>query len=432
LSNNSYPKKLKKVLWFTNTPSLAANYTNEKVLIGGWIESLEAELSTITDLELGIAFKWSNTGGQQFKIGKTTYYPIKRNLSKNKIKNLINRWSPSINDAENIEQYLEIIKQFKPDIIHIFGTESNFGLIVSKTSIPCIIHIQGNLTVINHKWFSGISKSDVIRYSKKWNLVKGYGLFHTYFVYQLEAEREKDIFQECKLFMGRTDWDRRITLALSPGSKYFHCDEILRKEFYLKQWHPNDSKDYIILTTIRNNIYKGLETIFDCKKILTESMKEINIIWKVVGINADDEITYLIEQKYKDKFHKIDIHLLGSLQVNELLTEMLGANLFIHPSHIDNSPNSVCEAMILGMPLIASAAGGIPSLFVDKKEGLLIQDGDPYALAGAIIELITDRKYAAFLGENARVRAIERHDPDRITKNVLNIYSTILLNSKDL
>jgi glycosyltransferase involved in cell wall biosynthesis len=78
------------------------------------------------------------------------------------------------------------------------------------------------------------------------------------------------------------------------------------------------------------------------------------------------------------------------------------------------------------MPAVATFAGGVSSLLTDKKEGILVQDGDPYSLAGAVAELITERDYANSLGVNARKRAIARHDPDKIVSEVLNIYSSVL------
>ena len=92
---------------------------------------------------------------------------------------------------------------------------------------------------------------------------------------------------------------------------------------------------------------------------------------------------------------------------------MLNANLYVHPSHIENSSNSICEAMLLGMPIIATYAGGTPSILGDKNEGLLVQDGDPYALAKS-------------LGSKARVKSFIRNDKEKIVKDVINIYASIL------
>ncbi len=416
-----------KVLWFANTPSLGANYLNVKGIGGGWIESLEAEINSIPNIILGVVFKWNKPGGaSKFNIGNTQYFPVSISKPQGKTKKLLNRWSHKIEIEENIPQYLEIIRQFTPDIIHIFGSENDFGLVIRKTSVPCIIHIQGNLNVYNHKWFNGISQIDVLRYSRKKLLLMGYGLIHNYYVMKKEAKRERDIFRDCQFFMGRTDWDKRITLALSGSSQYFHCDEMIRKPFYQHRWEHKKTKEYVIFTTIRNNIYKGLETIFESMNLLQEKRKELNFIWKIAGISSKDEISNIVERKFNLTFTDLGIQLLGPLQESQLIIEMLGADLFVHPSHIDNSPNSVCEAMLLGMPIISSNAGGIPSLMSDKKEGLLVQNGDPFALTGAILELSSDRNLAYSLGENARIKAIDRHKPEKIVNNLLQIYTSII------
>jgi glycosyltransferase involved in cell wall biosynthesis len=276
-------------------------------------------------------------------------------------------------------------------------------------------------------WYSGLTAVDILKYSKKWSLIKGFGLYHNYWINKKEATRERKIFQQAKFFMGRTDWDKRITSILSPNSKYFHCDEMIRPEFYSHEWAPKEGKtSYILMTTIRNNIYKGLENIFECKRILDEINAECKIVWKIAGINETDEISYLVKRKYRASFDENGIQLLGPLQEGELINEMLEADIFIHPSHIDNSPNSLCEAMLLGMPVIATFAGGIPSIVENKKEGLLVQDGDPYALAGAIMELKKKRDYANHLRTNARSRALRRHDPKKIVNDLINIYSSII------
>lgn len=419
------------MLWFTNTPSLSADYLKNKSVGGGWIGSLEAELSDVPSIQLGISFNLDRDV-KPFTLNKTEYYPVYIVPPKGKIKNLINRWAKPIQNEKDIQPYLDIIQKFKPDVIHIFGTEGVFGLIISKTDIPCIIHLQGNLIICDQKWYSGLTAVDVLRYSKKWRLIKGFGLFHDYLINKKAANRERTIFRQCKYFMGRTDWDRRITSVLSPGSKYFHCDEMIRPKFYSHQWKEGRGHTkYIVLSTIRANIYKGLETVFECKKILNEMNLSDTISWNIAGIDETGEITYLLERKYGSTFRENGIHLLGSLQEQELISEMTDADAFIHPSHIDNSPNSLCEAMLLGMPVVATFAGGIPSILENKKEGLLVQDGDPYALAGAILELKNNSNYAKELGMNARAKALTRHNSEKIVNELLNIYSSLTVGGGD-
>ena len=99
--------------------------------------------------------------------------------------------------------------------------------------------------------------------------------------------------------------------------------------------------------------------------------------------------------------------------------------MYISTSHIENSPNSLCEAQILGMPCIATDAGGTVSLIDDNKEGIVIQDGDPFVMAGAIVEMINNYKKAIVYGENGRKTALERHNPQKITQDLLNIYNSL-------
>jgi glycosyltransferase involved in cell wall biosynthesis len=412
-----------RVLWLSN---IQTSVTNNGVGCS-WVGSLENELSQKTDIQLGISFNTNQPDTSEFSIGNTKYFPLKRKRVSNSYVRLLNRFAHKIEKEDRIESYYEVIKKFHPDLIHIFGSEGDYGLIAEKTSVPCILHIQGNLTIIDKKWYSGFTPAEIFKYSDKSLLIKGYGLFHDYLAFNKMVIREQRILKSCRNFMGRTDWDRRITSILSPGSKYFHCDEIMRPSFYSQKWElKSGKKNIVIFSTFKNSIYKGLETVFECKRILDQNFPELIIEWNIAGIRHTDEICTLVERKFNGSIKDLGVNLLGPLQEENLVNEMLKADMFVHASHIENSPNSVCEAMLLGMPVIATYAGGTASMLTDMKEGLLIQDGDPYSLGGAIIELIQNRDFAKNLGDNARVRGISRNDPQKIVNDILNIYSSVV------
>jgi glycosyltransferase involved in cell wall biosynthesis len=59
-------------------------------------------------------------------------------------------------------------------------------------------------------------------------------------------------------------------------------------------------------------------------------------------------------------------------------------------------------------------------------EGILVQEGEPYSFAGAIVELTNNYEKAKQLGYNARIKALERHQPNDILKNLLKIYDKII------
>ena len=86
--------------------------------------------------------------------------------------------------------------------------------------------------------------------------------------------------------------------------------------------------------------------------------------------------------------------------------------------------------MILGMPVISSFAGGTSSLIENDKDGILIQDGDPWVLAGSIKECFENYEEFIKFGRYARKKALVRHDQNSIAKNLIGIYKSILYYTK--
>jgi glycosyltransferase involved in cell wall biosynthesis len=225
--------------------------------------------------------------------------------------------------------------------------------------------------------------------------------------------------------MGRTDWDRRVCSVLSPASTYYHCEEIIRDTFFKQQWSQSVQKEKVLFSTIQPNIYKGLETVLETA-VLLKKILPFSFVWKIAGISPEHSIVKMFERKKGARFSENGVELCGSLGLEALVEHELKADLFIHPSHIDNSPNSVCEAMLLGLPVIATASGGTGSLLNDGEEGILIQDGDPFAMAGAISELLENTEKATAMGIAARKRAMLRHDPVKVSATLFDTYRLIL------
>lgn len=424
------PEKKLKVLWFTNTPANADEYFNSELKgTGGWIKSLNQLMQH--EVELHIAFHNGNINNEPFQYQETKYYPIQ--VYKNKYQKKIYKSFNKVIDDDLLLKYLDVINQIKPDIIHIHGTENSFGNIIDKTDIPVIISIQGNLTVYHHKYLSGFGK-EYLKVAKRdignpKSMLSPQRFINVYNEFRINAKRERDFLRNTKYIIGRTDWDRRITRILAPESSYFHNDEILRDSFYNKKWiAPEQNKKLIIHTTNGNNIYKGFETL--CHALSLLNRMGINCEWRVAGIKEDDLIVKITKKKLKIDFPERGLVLLGSLNENELVDRLLEAHMYVMVSHIENSPNNLCEAMMLGMPCISTFVGGTGSLIKDKENGILIQDGDPWAMAGAILELKNDKNKIKIYGENAKETAAKRHDKENIIKDLVEIYTSIISKAK--
>ncbi|MEE1317329.1 MAG: glycosyltransferase, partial [Prevotella sp.] len=378
-------------------------------------------------IELHIAFYWHDDI-QPFEYEGIHYYPIYRKGIGSKLQRVIQRFRTLYfikTEIVEIERCKKIIDIVKPDIVHIHGTEENFGLVCQGIQYPHVISIQGLLSSIKYKLFSGYTKEQIKKYEPYLYKLLFSGVEYMEKMFQRNSLRELMIIRNCDNIIGRTKWDYDCTLAMNPHRKYYHCDELIRTEFHEHQWTSRNCRKTIHLaTTISSGIYKGFETIF-----LTASQLKtigVDIVWNIIGVSSDDNTVKSTEKLLGINHKDINIKLRGRKDAAEIIEILKETDIYIQASHIENSPNNVCEAMLLGMPIIATMAGGTSSLLADNKEGYLIQDGDPYSMVGAILHCIDNYEEAVNFGANARNTATERHNREKVMARIINIYKEII------
>lgn len=411
-----------RVLWFCHTPANAAGYFERDTTRGGWLQTLNQELEERVDLHVAFPNPY---GPGEFRYGDTTYHSImpkawRLRVLLNSVLNVgIERYDTGL--------YLEIIERVKPDLVHIHGTESGHINILDNTDIPVLVSFQGIATVIFSKYGACFTSNQLGR-----TFLSGFSLaslmpktYHTQKRhFRRRMEREYAQLHAAQYVAGRTAWDRRLASVLCPGAAYFTENRILRRPFYENEWRPNESKQLLIHSTTGRAPYKGLETI--CESLFELNKLGLDVRWNVVGIGQRDPIVRLVKRKLGDRFPDKGLNLLGSISADELMQTMLKSNIYVTASHIENSPNNLAEALIMGMPCIATHAGGTSSYLKDGENGILIQDGDPWALAGSILELSKSREQALLFSRNARAEAMKRHNRDSIVRDIVGTYEHIL------
>ncbi len=390
-----------------------------------WIDAMLDGLVKYEKIKIALAFPVNSKVIQKGQDKQIQIYGLpdvrERNIFRKAYANLTHA-PESISKNDFIP---EVINDFSPDIIQIFGSENPFGLIISQQEKPVIIHIQGFLTIWHKKWFTGISKLDQLRYARLKDLLLMHGVLNEFYTFGKRAEREREILKKCRYFIGRTGFDKRINALLSPDSTYFHCEEFIRKEFFETQWEKPLGKVVKCISILKGTSYKGIDLLVEAFSILKE-YTSYSFEIRICGVSEKEDIIGIIKKRFKREFNKIDIKFLGKLSTDKLIEELIDSNFYINPSYIENSPNSICEAMVLGMPVISTNVGGISSLITDEVDGLLVQEREPYSMAGAIIELVNDYSFATSLGKNARKRSMQRHNPTAIADRLIEIYDAIL------
>lgn len=404
-----------RVLWFSITPSLF-NPKSTSFNGGGWIASLEQIVRKIPEIYLGVAFMFPNSDFKYEKDG-VTYYTIQpQHLG---LLQRIRGKKPSYSS-----DFHRIIEDFKPDLIQIFGSENHFGEICNLTQIPTVIHMQGSLPPYHNALFPpGINTYDFL-FTGGLKPMRRYVGLRSNRAFRKNAEMEIRTLQSCKNFMGRTEWDKNVVKLHNPDARYFHCEEALRDSFMNsgKQWNPHrNGGKFRIISVSSSPWYKGADLILKTAKLLKQ-FGNLDFEWDVYGVN---EVAFF-EHKFDIKAEEVNVNIKGVASKDQLVEALINSDCYVHASYIDNSPNSLCEAQYLGVPVLATFVGGIPSMVKDGEDGILFPANDPYTLASLLKQIAEDNELAKSLSEKARKRAIERHNPEAIGQTLLSIYKDIL------
>ena len=122
----------------------------------------------------------------------------------------------------------------------------------------------------------------------------------------------------------------------------------------------------------------------------------------------------------------LPVDVLGPLPPAQVAAHLRAAAAAVLPAlWWENCPMAVLEAAAQGVPVVASAVGGIPELVEHDTTGLLVPPGDVAALAGALTRLVERPDDAARMGRAAWARARQRHDPQAHVAALLGAYAEV-------
>ena len=169
----------------------------------------------------------------------------------------------------------------------------------------------------------------------------------------------------------------------------------------------------VFVSTISGPLYKGHDMILKTARMLKDSGL-FGFEWRVYGVG---DIRFA-ERKTGICAEDVGVRPMGVATAEELREALLHGSVYVHPSFIDNSPNSVCEAQVLGVPVVATNVGGVSSLFSPDKAGCLVPANDPLMAASRIVEALASPE--SFRSD--RAACLARHDPRTIAANLVGIW----------
>lgn len=424
-----------KVLWICNVPipKIASLIGVKTPNICGWLSGFADVLENHPEIELHVCFpllglKEMKSG----KIGNIYYYAF----NQPKVWNVL-----PVEDQVHVSKAMErhirkIIEEVKPDILHSFGTEYPHSLVAVKAfNRPerTVVNIQGLTSFYWMHYNLGIPYLEMKRFAIS-NIARG-NLLSQAKKMRKRGEIEIQTLQHTGHVIGRTDWDRACTVQINPNVVYHFCNESLRESFYRGSWSFDSCEIHSIFMSQASYPIKGLHFMLRALPEVIRVYPDTHLYIAGNDPTKSNSLYAKLKMSSYAKYIKRIIHendleehitFTGPLTEQQMKKRFLKSNVFVSPSTIENSPNSLGEAMLLGVPCISSDVGGVKNLMKHGTEGFIYQADAPYMLSYYLKEMFADSDLAKELGRNAQNHARLTHDRENNIRTLIAIYKTIV------
>lgn len=419
------------VLWITNfvLPQIAERVNCTAGVNEGWLAGLCDVILKQQEVVLGVCFP--NKSKISGKINDQLFFYSYEPEGKN------GRYVKSQEAA-----FERIYNDFHPDVIHIMGSEFPHALAAVNASIKkelidnTVLSIQGLVSVYCNYFYEGVPLRTILCPTVK-DIIKGTALCIEKKRFSRRGKYEIETISKLNNIIGRTDWDYACAKEINNNIRYFFNNETLRKEFYQDElWNYNICEKHSIFISQATMPFKGFHTFLVAAGLVKRRYPDMKIyvasnVNYLKRVNSWSQTrsayTNLIIKLTKKYNLEDSIVFCGALSAEKMKERYLKSNVFVLPSAIENSPNSLGEAMILGVPIVTSDVGGIMSMITHEREGFVCQYNAPYMFAHYIMRIFEEGEKASLCGMKAREHARSTHDGQRNYNALLRIYGEISL-----
>ncbi len=416
-----------RILWSVNL--IPANVSNvldlSSEVLGGWVEAMSSQLNTYSDIELAVACKCDEN--------------INFNLSVNGVKFYSLPYSSKTSANILEKKCTKIIEDFKPDVIHIEGTEFLHAKAMlaaaDNLNIPAVASMQGILNG-QYNYQCGDLQIDDMMFSCSLTNVFAAWILHLRKTrwFKPRMKTEKEVISKAKYILGRTTWDRAHSYALNKFAKYYSCPRNLRTPFYEYNWNIENIERHSIYIGNSYSALKGFHFLVQAVALLKDEYPDMKIY--VAGYKpyeSNDNRSFL-KKGYAAYLKKlindlnVNDHIIftGPLKADDVADKLSKVNVYTLCSAVENSPNTLGEAMLVGTPCIAAYVGGVSDMAEDGKEALFYRNNDAALLAWCIKQIFDNDELALKLSENGKAKAHITHDVVKNAATLRDVYIDIL------
>jgi glycosyltransferase involved in cell wall biosynthesis len=334
-----------------------------------------------------------------------------------------------------VKSILEVAEAFSPDLVHIWGTESFWGLLTARGLLryPALLEMQGLKGQIAKVYLGGLTLSERWGCLGPKEILKRRTMFADRRDFSRWRVREEEMIRGHRFVDVQSLWVEAQVRAANRTVRTFSTDLALRQPFYgTKAWRPA-LRSNVFCSVAYTSAFKGLHVAVRALHLLQGRLPEARL--RIAGVHPrsglrQDGYTRWLDRQIRDLDLEDSVDWLGSLNAEQIVQELQGAAVAVIPSFMENCCTSMQEAMAVGTPVVASQAGGMPSLGQDGHSCLFFPPGDEALCAYQMERVMTDGDLALRLSWASRSLAEVRNDRQRIVQRQLEIYEQVLAADK--
>lgn len=171
----------------------------------------------------------------------------------------------------------------------------------------------------------------------------------------------------------------------------------------------------VITTTGALEGHKGQRYLIDAVISLHQEYDKV-YCWIAGGGSLHDELETYIQGNFADEY----IKLIGNRK--DVPNVLAASDVYVLPSLHEGLPNSLMEAMAMGLACVATNVGGVKELISQDELGIVVEAKDCNAIYGAIKKILKNKEYAKRIGDNAYKKIKNCYGIDVVSEELENIY----------
>lgn len=333
--------------------------------------------------------------------------------------------------ATQVRAIVEAVSEFGPDLVHVWGTETYWGLLTARELLkyPTLLDIQGLKGPIAKVFYGGLTLIEQLRCTGPKELLKRRTMHSDRRDFARWGTFEREIIRGHRFIGVQSAWVTAHVMAANPEARTYSVDLALRPPFYAQHpWRPAESP-IVFCSAAYSAPFKGLHVAIRALELLRRRIPKARLriagAHQRSGVRQDGYVRWLNRMVSRLGLEDA-VDWLGPLDAEQIAAELRHAGAAVIPTFIENCCAAAQEAMAIGTPVVASYAGGIPSLGSDGDCCLFFPPGDEVMCAHLLALVLTDSELALRLSRISRQVAVARNNPERIVQRQLEIYRHVL------